>query len=724
VAFTIDYADDAVLEWHATDTDAGAGVEVREVTDYTPTIYAGVDAGADAAADDDTGEMLDDLAAVLAERGDVAATARERWRLAFRTDPEPVQRVDVTSIDRVRPVAGWIRRRGRPGTYRLFNVDFSREFRYCLERGRDPVPDRPLRVLELDHPVPGAPEAPVTTLRIGSGDETGDGSEVIDGDDPARVIEAVETQLARQDPDVLVVSGAALVPALFGTAAALDRKVRLGRRPGYEQLAGASTYESYGQVGHSPARYSVPGRAVVDRSNTFFYRETNLAGCLDLVGRSRKPLQELSWASIGNVLTAIQIRAALDRGVLVPWKSWRHEFPKTMRQLHEADRGGFTFAPAVGVHDDVHELDFSSLYPNIIRTRNVSPETIRCDCHADRADVPGLGYSICDEQGYLPEVLAPIIDDRDEIKKEIERTDDPARREALAGQSSALKWILVSCFGYQGFSNAKFGRIECHEAINAFARELILDAKERLEAAGWRVVHGIVDSLWVTAREDVADADREPLDAVAADVTDRTGIRLEYEAAYDWLAFVPLRDGDTGALTRYFGRRRDGGYKYRGIECRQRSTAPFVADCQRDLIEAFDRYRDPAAVTKRLAGWLDRLDAGDVDPDNLAIRHRTSKAPAAYTRQTRTAAALQRAGDQGIDRAAGQDVRYVVVDDGKSNRDRVRLAHESGDEYDAAFYRDRLLRAAGSVLSPAGWQQADIEAALADREETTLSQFT
>ena len=78
-----------------------------------------------------------------------------------------------------------------------------------------------------------------------------------------------------------------------------------------------------------------------------------------------------------------------------------------------------TFAPEVGLHENVHELDFSSLYPNIICTRNVSPDVIRCDCHSDRDDVPGLGYSICDDRGYLVDVLQPIVDARDEITQNV-----------------------------------------------------------------------------------------------------------------------------------------------------------------------------------------------------------------------------------------------------------------------------------------------------------------
>ncbi len=39
-----------------------------------------------------------------------------------------------------------------------------------------------------------------------------------------------------------------------------------------------------------------------------------------------------------------------------------------MGRLHDADRGGFIFAPEVGLHENVHELDFARFYPNIICT--------------------------------------------------------------------------------------------------------------------------------------------------------------------------------------------------------------------------------------------------------------------------------------------------------------------------------------------------------------------
>jgi len=391
-----------------------------------------------------------------------------------------------------------------------------------------------------------------------------------------------------------------------------------------------------------------------------------------------------------------------------------------MRQLHDADRGGFTFAPDVGVHEDVHELDFSSLYPNIICTRNVSPEKIRCDCHADRADVPGLGYSICDERGYLPDVLQPLVDARDETKTEIRETDDAEQLAELEGKSDAIKWILVSCFGYQGFSNAKFGRIECHEAINSFAREILLDAKEALEDGGWRVVHGIVDSIWVTPRDGV---EQTPLDVLASDVTEDVGIRLEYEAEYDWVAFVPMRNSEAGALTKYFGAVADADkYKYRGIECRQRSTPPFVTDIQQNLVKTYDEYRSPEAVCNRVQGAIQRLRNGKVDPERLAVTTQVSKRVNEYQQMTRTVAALEEAGRVGQDVQPGQSVEYVVIDDSKASPDRVTLL-DRANGYDVDYYIEEVLRAAESVLSPLEWRADDIRSYLSNQIDATLSRY-
>lgn len=697
--YKIDYLDEDVLEW----TITADGVESTRVTEYTPTIYVAGDSRA----------ALAEIRSVLDRFSEVVSTTFETWRTVWRDDPEPVLRLDIDHIESVTDVASDIRGWGSPGEYKPFNVDFTREFRYCLENDVDPTPACELSHCELSIPREVLSNSGITPLSI-------DG-DTVDGT-PRDALEELHAVLERENPDVLVVNSSELIPRLYETAAATDFEgFELGRLPGFQQLASESTFESYGRVGHSPARYNVPGRAIIDTSNSFFWSQTSISGLLDLVSKSRKPLQETSWASIGNVFTGIQIREAMDSGVLVPWNSWRHEYFKPMSTLHEADRGGFTFSPNVGFHEDVHELDFSSLYPNIMITRNVSPDRILCDCHADREDVPGLGYNICDEQGFLVRVLEPLVSDREAYKAELRDDSSPEREADLKSRSNALKWILVSCFGYQGFSNAKFGRIECHEAINAFAREILLDTKELLEANGWEVIHGIVDSVWVTA---IPSMEQTPLDELAATISADIEIPLDYEAHYDWIAFAPRKDSAEGALNRYFAKvAGKDEYKKRGIEARQRSTPLYIEACQQDLLQVLDEHRAPAPVCDRLEVQLAELRRGDVPPDDLVIKRRVSKEIEEYTQYTRNVAALERASDRGFSVAPGEDVEFVVVDDSKSSRERVALAFEEPSTYDTEYYSELLIRAAESIVSPLGWTRARIRRYLADTEETSITAY-
>jgi hypothetical protein len=73
-----------------------------------------------------------------------------------------------------------------------------------------------------------------------------------------------------------------------------------------------------------------------------------------------------------------------------------------------------------------------------------------------------------------------------------------------------MKWLLVCCFGYTGYKNARFGKIAAHEAINAVARETLLVAKELAEGQGHELIHALVDSLYVW-KEGATRADYERL---------------------------------------------------------------------------------------------------------------------------------------------------------------------------------------------------------------------
>lgn len=258
--FTIDFLDDGrVLEWNTTPS----GATVTEQHDYTPRFYV---ASRTAGMDPDFRR----LQAVYDQHPAVVKTDIVTQRPSFRRDHEDVLAVTVTHIDRITSLARQAYQvPDQPlGDLTCFNVDLSRGFRYCLETGTSPTPNTELSTLRLSVPVSKTASDTYTALSIGN--DTVSGS-------PEAIISAVQAAVETQDPDVLICSTSEIIPALheMATEAGLA-EFSLSRWPDidYQQLASRSTYASYGQVGHSPARYNVPGRAIIDKSNTFFYNET------------------------------------------------------------------------------------------------------------------------------------------------------------------------------------------------------------------------------------------------------------------------------------------------------------------------------------------------------------------------------------------------------------------------------------------------------------------
>jgi len=280
-----------------------------------------------------------------------------------------------------------------------------------------------------------------------------------------------------------------------------------------------------------------------------------------------------------------------------------------------------------------------------------------------------------------------------------------------------LKWILVTAFGYQGYRNARFGRIEVHEAINAYAREVLATLMARAEAAGYRVVHGIVDSLWL----DPTDPEHPPDARGFADAVGREfGLPLAYEGRYAWVVFLPSVGTGFGVPNRYYGRFRTGEYKLRGIGSRRHDTPKLLRSYETELLELFGRSEDAPGVRALVPAALERTDrfaerllAGSWPLEELLLSHRLAQAPSEYSVFTDTVAALRQLRDVGMERAPGESVRYVVVDRrARSYRDRVRVAETLDDRttYDAEAYLDLLARAAETMMAPLGVDRERVRA--------------
>jgi DNA polymerase I len=516
------------------------------------------------------------------------------------------------------------------------------------------------------------------------------------------------------DPDFVFTAGGDLFlfPYLIHRGEQNNVPLVLGRektpiaRPAIE----GKTYFSYGRIHYRPSTIKLRGRIHIDGHNSFILDETGLQGLYEVTRLCRMPLHTASRASIGRCMSSLQFYHAWKKGLLVPWKPELAEHYKTFRQLLIADRGGLIYEPVIGIHEKVAEFDFASLYPSIMLKKNLSGETVECACcpDSDRV-VPEVGFRICSRhQGIVPMSLDIILKKRATYKRlKKEAADDDKKREIFDSRQTALKWILVTSFGYLGFNNSKFGRIDAHIAVCAYDRVILKQATRVAENAGFRVLHGIVDSLWV--QKD--NSHTEEYEQLKAAIEEETGFDISFEGEYKWVVFLPSKASELVPVpNRYFGLFQDGKIKARGIEVRRHDTPEYFAKCQAEVLKKMaegNTVQDVKSlmpeVDRIFERYVDLLRSGNVPLEELVFTKQLSKASSEYSeRRTVEVDAIMQLALEGKAMKAGEVLRYVITDS-KAHRGRRSIPIELVDgctKYDAERYIELLANVCDSVTTP------------------------
>ena len=253
------------------------------------------------------------------------------------------------------------------------------------------------------------------------------------------------------DPDVVYTQNgnSFLLPYLENRAQKLgvSSQIILGREQTPLKILGQKgrSYFSYGIIHYRPIPVRIFGRIHIDTKQSYLYTDCGLEGIIEISRTCRIPLQRCVDSTIGTSMTSIQLYHAFRKDILAPWFKALPEELKTAEELIISDRGGLYYSPRVGVHDDVGELDFSSLYPTLMCKFNLSGETVRCRCcPQSRNKVPELGYNICEKKrGLVPISLEELLEKRLRYKQMMKEARSPLLKEIYRERQAALKWILV-----------------------------------------------------------------------------------------------------------------------------------------------------------------------------------------------------------------------------------------------------------------------------------------
>ncbi|PJC51074.1 MAG: DNA mismatch repair protein MutH [Nitrosopumilales archaeon CG_4_9_14_0_2_um_filter_34_16] len=293
-------------------------------------------------------------------------------------------------------------------------------------------------------------------------------------------------------------------------------------------------------------------------------------------------------------------------------------------------RGGLVVEPKEGIHFDVVVMDFASLYPSIIKVRNLSYETVRCpheECKKNT--IPGTNHWACTKKnGLTSMIIGSLRDLRVNYYKSLSKketlTDD--QRQQYTVVSQALKVILNASYGVMGAEIFPLYFLPVAEATTAIGRYTILETIKKCEAVGIEVLYGDTDSLFIK------NPTREQIQIVIDQAKKEHGVDLEIDKTYRYCVLSNRKKN-------YLGVTKDGKVDVKGLTGKKSHTPPFIRKLFYELLEILskvqtieDFQKAKQEITEKISTCGKKVQAKEIPLEDLTFNVMLSKSPSEYTK--------------------------------------------------------------------------------------------
>ena len=376
--------------------------------------------------------------------------------------------------------------------------------------------------------------------------------------------------------------------------------------------------------------------------------------------------------------------------------------------VHAAQHGGHVLAPVPGLHSNVWVFDFKSLYPSVIRTFNIDPLAYVAESAPDDDLIRTPEGAFRREPAILPRMLDELF---------------PRREAAKAGgdevASQAIKILMNSFYGVLGTPACRFFNPALANSITGTGREMLLWSKRWFEAAGFEVLYGDTDSLFVASRHGDPEAARAEARRLVTELNAelaryvagrwrvQSRLELEFEKLYLRLFLPRARHSTRGASKRYAGLVHGRGphdVEFVGMEVVRRDWTPLARQVQREL---YARLFTDRPVEDYLAEIVRRVRDGELD-QALVYRKNLRKAARDYTAGTPPHVAAARKSTQ----PHGRLISYVMTRAGAEPLDNRK------HPLDREHYVEKQIRpVAEPILEALG---LDFERVIGDERQASL----
>ncbi|MHC1598187.1 MAG: DNA-directed DNA polymerase [Candidatus Methanofastidiosia archaeon] len=405
---------------------------------------------------------------------------------------------------------------------------------------------------------------------------------------------------------------------------------------------------------------------------------------------------DVSRASSSSLVEWLLIRRCHENGEIIPNPPSSEDLKSRYRQTYE---GAYVVEPMRGIHDNIFYFDFRSLYPSIIISHNIDPNTIDCDCCVD--NMSPTGHCFCKKrEGFIPSILEGLLKERMRIKEKMKGKTGLAYK-SLYGQQWALKILANSFYGYLGYPRSRWYSKESAESITAWGRKYINSVIDAAKERGFDVVYGDTDSLFVRTPVKDEDKARQFLDGINTSLPG--SMELELEGFYKRGVFVTkkkyaLIDEDNKIITK-------------GLEVVRRDWTGIAKKTQEAVISKILKEGDIKGAIDLVQNVTRDIKENKVPIEDLVINTQITMPLSQYKAIGPHVKIAKELKEKGEDVRVGTIVSYLVLKGSGLIRDKVVPVSEyKGGALDTNYYiKNQVLPAVKRILEPLGYKEDDME---------------
>jgi DNA polymerase I len=404
---------------------------------------------------------------------------------------------------------------------------------------------------------------------------------------------------------------------------------------------------------------------------------------MQLASLTSLPLDHVMTAAVGFRVEWFLIKRAQKIGELIP---------KRVEQPYRPYAGGLVLSPKPGLHENIAVLDFKSMYPNIMITYNLSPDTYIAPDEPEPAsgvyEAPEVKHKFRKAPpGFYKEALTYLINVRNTIRQKM-KTQSPktVQYHVLDARQKAVKIITNAAYGYAGWVGARWYLKPVAEAASAWGRHIILTSTQMAEKAGVGVVYGDTDSLFL-------NYDQTKVPKLEEDIKRELKLDVEVGEVYKRIFF-------TEAKKRYAGLRQDGSLDIVGLEVIHGDWAEVAKKVQENILEIILKEQSPKKAVDYVRSVIADLKRRKVPLHDLIIWKTLTKPPEDYAIRAPHVEAAKMLKEKGWRLTGGDKVGYVILTGKGRLYTRVKpYVFAKYDEVDVDYYvTHQVLSAAARIL--------------------------